>query len=369
MELWIEKYKPKKLAELVGNKKVVENMFSWIANFKPGNAVMLYGPTWIGKSLLVETLALENNLFLMQLNANDISLEAMEELIRSSKSRTIFNKGKIILIDDVEGISGRDRGVMGLLVELVKQSRFPVFLVVSDPYLDKLRTVKEYCELIKFDKIPSPSISKRLEEICKKENIEADKEALNNLAKFCQGDLRSAITDLQIVCLGKKNIGQEDLQALGFREREQSVFSTLQPIFHSRSVNVGRNAMQQADKDSDEIFWWIETNLLAELKTPEEIADGYNLLSVADIFRGRTTKQQNWRFKAIASDLISGISVLKKSHTGFVMYKPPQRLVQLGRTKAKRAEREGLCEEIGKQVHCSKKIVKNSYLAYLKFFK
>ena len=174
---------------------------------------------------------------------------------------------------------------------------------------------------------------------------------------------------MKIVCLGKNKIAQEDLQALGFREKEQSVFNILQPIFHSRSLSVGRNSMQQADKDPDEVFWWIENNLTAELKTPEEIANGYNLLSAADILRNRTMKQQNWRFKAISSDLISGISVLKKSHTGFVMYKPPQRLIQLGRTKAKRAEREALCEEIGTQIHCSKKIVKNQYLPYLRFFK
>ena len=369
MQLWIDKYKPKGLVEFVGNKKVVEQLRGWISSFKQGKAVLLYGSPGIGKSLLVEALAAENDLLLMQLNADDISSESMQGLIRSSKNRTIFNKGKIILVDEVEGISGRDRGVMGLVVELIKQSRFPVFLIASDPYLDKLRTVKEYCELVKFDKIPSPSIGKRLGEICAEEGIEADKDVLDTLAKFCQGDLRSAITDLQIVCLGKNKIAQEDLQALGFREKEQSVFNILQPIFHSRSLSVGRNSMQQADKDPDEVFWWIENNLTAELKTPEEIANGYNLLSAADILRNRTMKQQNWRFKAISSDLISGISVLKKSHTGFVMYKPPQRLIQLGRTKAKRAEREALCEEIGTQVHCSKKIVKNQYLPYLRFFK
>jgi len=365
MDLWIDRYKPKKLEEFIGNKKIAEHLKAWLSDFKSGG-VILCGGTGIGKSLIVETLALENSLLLLQLNANDIDTEAVQEIIRGSQSKSIFHKGKIILIDDLDGISARG-GLGAEIIELVKTSKYPVFLIASDPYSPKLKTLKGYCTLLKFDKIPSPSISKRLGDICMREGIEADKDALGALAKFCQGDLRSAITDLQIACLGKEKLSLKDLEVLGYREREQSVFNTLQPIFHSRNINAGRSAIQASDKDSDEIFWWVENNLLQEFKTPEEIAEAYDLLSHSDILRGRTMKQQNWRFKAIASDLISGISVLKKSHTGFVMYRPQQRFIQLAKAKAMRRELSELSEQLG-NLHCSRRKIAQEYLPFLKFF-
>ncbi len=335
MQLWIDKYKPLKLEEFVGNKKAVEELKNFVFDFKKGEALMFYGSTGIGKSLLVETFCLENNFLLNRANASDISIDSIQEIKASSKNKSIFYKKKIILIDELEGISGtKDRGVTTEIIELIKISKFPTILITSDPYLPKLKTIKEYSKVVKFDKIPSPSIGKKLGDICKEECIETDKDALNILSKFCQGDLRSAISDLQMVCLGKNKLEIRDLEALGFRERGESVFNVLQPVFHSRSLSAGRAAISKADKDPDEIFWWVENNLLQELKTPEEIIEGYSLLSQADILRGRTLKQQNWRFKAIASDLISGISVLKKSHTGFVMYRPPQRFIQLAKAKA-----------------------------------
>ncbi len=96
------------------------------------------------------------------------------------------------------------------------------------------------------------------------------------------------------------------------------------------------------------------------MKTPEEISSAYNLLSVADIFRNRTMKQQNWRFKALASDLVASVSVFKTSHTGFVMYRPPQMF------RRGDAEMKEVMKNLGKTLHCSSKKAKSENLNYLK---
>src|SRR3989338_10623886 len=100
MELWTDKHRPKGLEEFVGNSKAVEKANGYISNFKSGKAIMLYGPTGCGKSLLVELLAQQKEFFLIRLNANDVSNEAVEDLAKSSRTKTLFTKGKIILIDE-----------------------------------------------------------------------------------------------------------------------------------------------------------------------------------------------------------------------------------------------------------------------------
>ncbi|MBI4163949.1 MAG: replication factor C large subunit, partial [Candidatus Aenigmarchaeota archaeon] len=364
--LWVDKYKPQKLEELSGQNKAATQIANWITTWKQGRSLLICGPTGTGKSLIPEIIAKEKNFQFIHLNANEVSTEFVEEITNSSKSKSFFHKGKLILVDEVEGFSGRDRGIMSSVLELVKQSKYPVILISGDPYLPKLASVKEYCEIVKFDKIAVPSITKKMKDICKKEGVDADEEVLKNIAKFSGGDIRSAITDLQVVCMAKKKLTQEDLESIGFREREQNIFNILQPIFHSRSVGAGRKALLQSEKDSDEVFWWIENNLTTELKTSEEIVYGYDLLSHADILRNKVMKQQNWRFKGLAADLMSSISVYKTSHTGFVMYRPPQRLMQLGRTKGSRETLRSICEKIGKKIHCSKREVKNIHLPYFK---
>ena len=93
----------------------------------------------------------------------------------------------------------------------------------------------------------------------------------------------------------------------------------------------------------------------------------YELLSKADIFRSRVMKHQNWRFIAYMSDLVAGISTLNKepSH-GYAPYRPPDRIMMMGRTKFKRAIKKSLCKKIGEITHSSTRIVNRDYLPYLR---
>ena len=369
--LWTEKHKPSKVSEIASQQKAIAEALAFVDSFEPGKALMLTGPAGTGKTLLVETIASERGLLLLQLNASDS--RNSEHIINffedASRTRSLFHKGKIILLDEVDGISGNDKGAVSAITKIIKQSLFPVFLIANDPWAAKLRPLRPYVKMVKFSKVHSASIEKRLREISEKEGILAKGTVLKDLARWSQGDLRSAISDLQTAAQGKKELSDEDLEILGYRERESSIFEILPTVFKSRSINASRKAIQSVDKDPDEVFWWIENNIPIEIPT-EKLAQAYDLLSKADIFRSRTAVQQNWRFKAIMTDLISGISVIKgESHAprhGFMMYQAPQKIIMMGRTKGKRAEMDTLCRKIGEVAHASRRGVKRDYLPYMR---
>jgi replication factor C large subunit len=370
-QLWTEKHKPSKVSEILSQQKAIAEALAFMDSFEPGKALMLTGPAGTGKTLLVETLAKERGLLLLQLNASDS--RSAEHIINffedASRTRSLFHKGKIILIDEVDGISGNDKGAVSAITKIIKQSLYPVFLIANDPWSQKLRPLRPYVKMVKFSKVHSASIEKRLKEIAEKEGINPQGTVLKDLARWSQGDLRSAISDLQTVAQGKKELSEQDLEILGYRERESSIFEILPTIFKSRSINASRKAIQSVDKDPDEVFWWIENNIPMEFPV-ERLADAYDLLSRADIFRGRTSIQQNWRFKAIMADLIAGISVVKGEshapHHGFMMYQAPQRIMMMGRTKGKRADMQALCKKIGEIAHASTRGVKRDYLPYMR---
>ncbi len=368
MILWTDKYKPKNSDGIIAQKKALEQTREWLGKWKKGRALLFYGPPGVGKSLIPEVLASEGNMELMQLNASEKrNTEQIERFLHTARTRSLFSRGKFILLDEIDGISGQDRGAVSSIIKLIKNSDYPVFLVANDPYSAKLRPLRAYAELVKFSRIPVPSVAKRLREICEKEGIKAEPDVLKNLARWSQGDLRSAITDLQMVCQGEKEISPKNLEILGFREREAGVFEIMPAIFRSGSINAARNMIKTADKDPDEIFLWIEANIQYEFREPEEIAEAYDILSKADIFRGIVSRQQNWRFKGYMIDIMSGVSLAGNGERhGWVKYQSPQKLFILGSTKAKRAAMESLCRKIGSVLHCSSRKAKEAYVPYLK---
>jgi replication factor C large subunit len=85
--------------------------------------------------------------------------------------------------------------------------------------------------------------------------------------------------------------------------------------------------------------------------------------------RSRVHVQQNWRFKALMTDLMSGISVVKgETHRprGYRPFQQPTRIVMMGRTRASRAMRDSLASRIGEHAHCSKRAAKRDYLPFLR---
>jgi len=369
MELWTEKYKPRETKGILSQGSALRETTEWLERWRPGEkALLLYGPPGTGKTLISEALAGERKWHLMQINASDERNSNSIDLSLSEVSRNLplFHSGKIILIDEVDGISSGDRGGVKAITRIIKESRFPVMITANNPYLPKLQSLRNYCRLVRLSKINVRSIEKRLLEICKKEGIRADENVLKNLARWSSGDLRSAITDLQTLCQDRKEITEKDLESLGYRERVTSVFSILPTIFRSKNLNASRQAMRNCDRDTDEIFWWIESNLHQEFGHPGSLAKAYDILSRADLFRQRVSKQQNWRFKAFMADMLAGISFAGEPSKRFITYRSPDRFLRLFQVKRKRAMMSGIYKKIGSHTHTSEKIVQNFYLPFLK---
>ena len=262
MELWTEKHKPKTIGEIVGQKKVIEEVLSYTDSLKREKALLLTGPSGVGKNLILETIARERKYLLIQLDASDErSRDKIEKVVDSSKTRSLFHSGKLILIDEVDGISGRDRGAISSIINLIRKSPYPVFLIANDPWKPKLRPLMSYCKIVKLSRIPAPSIKKRLREICERENIRCPDDVLSSLARWSQGDMRSAITDLQNVALGKRELKDEDLEVLGFRERENTIFNIMPTIYFSKSITACKKAIGSLTIDPDLVFRWVEYNL------------------------------------------------------------------------------------------------------------
>ncbi len=357
----VEKYRPKSLKEVLGQELAKKEILSFLAEWKQGKALLLHGSPGSGKTSFVEALAKEKNLDLLELNASDIRTEeAIEKVLgQAIRQKSLFRKGKIILLDEVDGLASIDKSTAAVN-RIIRESRFPVILTANNAYEKKLQSIRQNCRLVQFKKVNSLTLEKRLKEICKIEGIPIDDLKIKTLAKTADGDIRAALTDLE-------SLTEDADTEIGFREKEKNIFEVLKIIFKSRSVENARQAIRECDKPLEEVMWWLEQNIPLEYEKPEEVAQALELVAQADLFRSRIIKNQNYRFYVYINDLLAAVSLAKeKPYYKFSPYRPPQRLLVLGSTKGERAETKEILEKLGKQLHCSRKIIRNEYLPYLK---
>lgn len=372
--MWINKYKPKALNEYVGQKEAVETFLRWIKNWKQGKSLLFHGPPGTGKTCLIEAFGKERNYEFIEMNASDFRTKKdIEGVIgQSMKQASLFGRNKIFLIDEIDGLAGReDLGGIGAIIQIIKESRFPIVLTCNNPYGHRLRTLKEYCQLVQFKKISVFDVEKRLNQIATEEGVTIGKEPLRQISKRSEGDLRAAIIDFESLSHGKKEIKQDDLEILSFREREQSIFNALMMIFKTKSALAAKLAINNVDKDPEEIFWWIENNIANEYEKSEEIAKAYEILSKADLFRQRIKSRQNWKLLAYMIDLMTGgVAVSKREmYRKFSRYQYPSNMIVLGSSKFERKEEKERLLELSHQLHCSTRKLRKEFLPFFNMIK
>lgn len=353
----VTRHKPKKMSDVVGNATALEALMTYVRNFKTGKALLIYGAPGIGKTIISQVMANDHKMNITEVHASEP--EDIKRVKSSATMMSLMGAKRVIVVDEVDSFT--DKATVTEIIDLVKSSKFPVVLTANDAYDKGLRTLRGYCKLVPFRRISALSIAKKLKEISLKEGVDVADDVLKSLADNSNGDMRSAINDLQIVITKRTKVTKTEI--IGFRERGINVFEAIRVIFKSNDMKESIKAIDSCDKDIEEIFWWVEQNVTNEYKKPEEVAFAYDVLSRADIFREKVYVGKNYRMLLYMKNLIASLTLIRKD-ASYTAYRPPDRLIILGRTKGERAEDNETYGKLAQELHCSKRSIKNQ-LPYL----
>ncbi len=373
--LWVEKYRPKKISEVVGNEEAKTTFINWLRSKKRRRkAVLLYGPAGVGKTALVNAASNQFGFKIIEMNASDTRTEkAINKIGKPATSYVALDKfstetkGNILFLDEVDGVFGRqDRGGIGAIKEIVKESLVPVVMAANDPDLRKIRPLKKICQLIRFQQVRIPLIIAMLRKICIRENVEAEFQALERIAQNSRGDVRSAINDLQSIAGGRQVLRLQDTRYLNFRNKAVGMYETLKGVFSAESVGEAANVLNRSSVNYDEFLLSISDNLPLRYPDPVELAKAYDLVSRADVFRGRVGTE-HWRLlKYFFNSLAEAATVSPRSFKSFEFIFPPIRIMKLFWTKNKRAKMESICTKIALKCHVSRKTAKTDIVPFVK---
>lgn len=352
---WTAKYAPKALAQIQGQQAALSQLETFVKQHKRGTFALLYGQQGVGKTSMVHALAATMDAELLEVNASDVRNEsAITELLGPAlKQQSLFAKTKIILFDEVDGLSGtKDRGGLSAVMKLAKETPYPIVMTANDPWDSKFSDLRRNAVMIQVRALAYTSIVPVLKRIAEAEKVAYTEDSLKTLARRAGGDLRAAITDLQSLA---PEITQERVDSLSERNTTESIVNAIRIVLKTKDPMFARKALDSIHEDLDEIFLWMDENLPKEYTKPEDIAKAYETLSRADVFRGRIRRWQHWRFLVYCYDLLGpGIALSKQEkYEGYTQYNATRRIFAMWRAKS--AKRDSVVAKLGKEQHISKK--------------
>jgi len=379
MDSWTERYRPRTLDDIVGNGKAVAALREWAAAWHPGadrKAAILAGPPGVGKTSAALALAHDMGWSVVEMNASDTrNADRIRNVaLRGAIHGTFSGEGeylstaeggrKLIVLDEAdnlyEGPGGGDRGGKRAIIETIRRTRHPIVLIANDLYELTRRSgapLKSLCVTIRFTRVPKPSLRKAIRNIAETEGHPFHLEALEAFIEHVDGDMRSAVNDLETLCRGLPPGGEitaAHVLMLGSRDERKDVFEVLSTVFKTTDPDRALEAYRQLDEPPDRFLLWVEENVPYKYTDPEDLARAFDAITRADIILNRARRTQDYSLWPYAIDLITaGVALSKRrDYRGYVKYRFPSFLTAMGARSGGSIDR-GVFRKIGGHTHAS----------------
>jgi len=371
--MWVQKYRPETLEEYRGASSEKEELKEWIENWEQGDKpVLLHGQAGTGKTSLVEALANYADYELVETNASDVRTKKKlkSELKEATRQASFFGGKKLILIDEVDGMSGNsDRGGVKEIGTIVDETRFPIIMTANDAYDQSIRSLRNKSKEIKLDSVHTNSIAAHLRDILDEEGIDYEDGAPKRIARGAGGQMRSAINDLQAIALGKDKLTVDEVKQQASRDDQQEIFDSLKMVFKTTTAKTANRATQNLDEDADTFLQWIRENAPREYNRDEDLARAYYWISEADLFNGRIRRRMNWKLMKYVFQFSSvGVALAKdEKYSGWTKYQYPSKIRRMGSSRGARNKLDSIGSKMGEKLHMSKKDVKQDLPMFADF--
>lgn len=253
------KYRPQKLADVIGQKHIVQTLFNAIKNNHLGQAYLFTGPRGTGKTSIARILAktincqnLQNvqacgqcfncltitagrSLDIIEIDAaSHTGVDNVREIIEAVKLPPTALKFKVYIIDEVHMLSS---GAFNALLKTLEEPPAHVIFILATTEIHKVpETIISRCQRFDFSRLPIQSIIEKLSHIAKSEKVKISPESLEMIAIASEGGMRDAESLLgQIMALEDKNITLKEVEEILGTTDRQSVGIIAEMIFNGET--------------------------------------------------------------------------------------------------------------------------------------
>ena len=203
--MWVEKYRPKKLNEIVGLKHIVNSIQAFLKNPKTIPHLLLAGIPGTGKTTMALCIARELfgknwKTFTLELNASDErGINTVRDRIKgfSRYSRASFGNVPfaLIILDESDQMTRAAQTALRRIMET--SSRTSRFILICNYSNKIIEPIQSRCAIFRFSKLEKQAMIEHIINIAQKENLKLFPDVAEKIIEYSDGDLRYAINALQ----------------------------------------------------------------------------------------------------------------------------------------------------------------------------
>jgi DNA polymerase III delta prime subunit len=255
-----------------------------------------------------------------------------------------------------------DRGGLGVVVQLVRESLQPIILTVNDarPLTRAHPIFRQGVLRVRFYPVREEALKGLLHRIAVAEGLAVSDETIDFLASHAKGDVRAALNDLE--ALRALPPGESPAAALGYRDLASNLYEATHDWLSSARLWKNVEVIQRSDSPPEEILPWIEENIPRYAPGPKELSDAFRRLALADLWLSRASRRRLWSLWSYASEMMTGgvgLALHPEGPSGTGFERPavefPRFLAAMGASRNWRLLQRDLVEKLGHRVHVSRR--------------
>lgn len=236
---WVEKYRPRKLSEVIGQVETVKRLQAYV-NSKSVPHLLFAGKPGTGKTTSI--LAMARELYgddigecFVELNASD---ERGIDVVRGKVkdfARTLPMTDvpfKIILLDEADSLTGDAQQALRRTME--KYSSNTRFCLSANYSSKIIEPIQSRCAVFRFRPLNDDEVGQIVRNVAAKEGLTIDDDAVKAVVYVSEGDGRTAINVLQGAAIISKTIKEKDVLTVSSRARPQEIADMVSLAFKGR---------------------------------------------------------------------------------------------------------------------------------------
>ena len=215
--VWVEKYRPTSLKEMVGQEAIVPLLRSYAENRSMPH-LLFAGPPGTGKTTAALALArdlygVEWRLNFLELNSSDArGIDTVRTTIKEyARTAPLGDVGfKLLFLDEADNLTSEAQAALRRMMERYSGStRF----ILSCNYSSRIiEPIQSRCAVFRFRGYSNDAIRAQLERVANAERKSLSTEALETILSASAGDMRRAVNLLQLTALHAEHVTAETVQ-------------------------------------------------------------------------------------------------------------------------------------------------------------